>query len=191
MRLGTFIIFACIALVACSQDRSSASRERRETPLAPPIAEIRSSTDGRLLAAIGKPRPPVGMTMTAAGTPRLGVPLTVQVRVQPGVPVDAISIRWRGVDGLQVVERETALPATAARQARMTTITVVPQSGSGRLVAEVTLTRNGQAQGRTLSLEIPVKGAAVVAAQKPGRMVADSNGERLVVMPAQTEVEQR
>jgi len=184
------VLVALVALAACSQERGSASREHRETPLAPPIADIRSP-EGHLLASIGKPQAPVGLTMVAGGEARLGVPLIVQVRVEPGVQVDAINIRWRGVDGLQVNERETLLPATAARQARSASVTVIPHSGTGRLVADVTLTRDGQEQGRSLSLEIPVKGAAVVAAQKTGRLVTDEAGEKLVVMPAETEVIQR
>jgi hypothetical protein len=166
------------------------------TPADRAVAVNGADTAGPAQAArpyIGKPRPPVTVTLATGASLESGVPGQLTLQVRSGAPLEAVRLTVNGDEGLTVVGFKQ-VPATeaAGRQAARFEIAATPTSGGTRYVSGLLSFRiNGVAQAVPFKLPVQVGGPVTVApvAQKPERPPArDSKGELIDSMPAETTV---
>ena len=142
---------------------------------------------------VGKPRPPVTVTLAKGADLESGVPGQLTLRVRSGAPLEAVRLTVNGDEGLTVVGFKQ-VPATnnAGRQAASFEIAATPSSGGTRYVSRLLSFRiNGVAQAVPFKLPVQVGGPVTVApvAEKAERLPArDSKGELIDSMPAETTV---
>lgn len=142
---------------------------------------------------VGKPRPPVTVTLAKGADLESGVPGQLILRVRSGAPLEAVRLTVNGDEGLTVVGFKE-LPGTegARHQAASFEIAATPSSGGTRYVSGLlSFQINGVAQAVPFKLPVQVGGPVTVApvAEKPERLPArDAKGELIDSMPAETTV---
>jgi hypothetical protein len=143
---------------------------------------------------IGKPRPPVSVTLVPGASLESGVPGQLTLQVHSGAPLEAVRLTVRGDEGLTVVGfREAAGSSSASRQdSRSFEVSATPTSGGTRYVSGLlSFTINGVEQAVPFKLPVQVGGPVTVTpvSAKPERLpVRDSTGELIDSMPAETTV---
>ena len=160
---------------------------------------------------IGKPRPPLRVTLAPGTALAAGVPGTVSLLVRTGVPVTGLRIEVEGDAGLAVTAvgeqatlnaedgRRAVQPlgnastlALAVSESLTVPVMVTPTSGGTRHISGlVRFEVNGVEQGATFSVPLKVDGPVTVAPvfSKHGRSpFRDAAGEFIDSMPAETTV---
>jgi len=151
---------------------------------------------------IGKPRPPVSVSLAPGAPLESGVPGRLTLQVRSGAPLEAVRLKVEGDEGLTVVGFEevpstpgsTELAATlgAERQIPRFDVQATPTSGGTRYISGLLSFRiNGVDQATAFRLPIPVGGPVTVGpvSAKPQRPPTwDAAGELIDSMPAETTV---
>lgn len=145
-----------------------------------------------LALADGKPTAKVDLSYTVIGTPRVGQPLEIELRVQPKSRFDEIRLDFGGSERL-ALDRST--PDTMALMAQkpgvpaLQRLRVVPQADGLHYlkVRVVTFDESGRTRMRGIAIPIGVgKFDARAHLKSNGTLVDGVGGERAVVMRAST-----
>jgi hypothetical protein len=150
---------------------------------------------------VGKPRPPVDVSMEPGATLESGVPGRLRLQVRSRVPLDSVRLVAEGDEGLVVVGYEEVpaeVPGTegarhqSAREAARFEISATPMSGGTRYLSGfLSFEVNGVSQGVPFRLPVEVGGPVTVAPlqAKPERLPArDATGELIDSMLAETRI---
>lgn len=153
---------------------------------------------------IGKPRAPVKVVLAQDTALAAGVLADLWLEVRTAAPVTDLELLAEGNDGLAVIDIERLGPASAVRgreadqlreavvaRYRVGAVPVGP--GEGSLSGLVRFTIGGVEQAAPF--RIPVlrgvgKPSVVPATGEAARVLTDAGGERLAVLPAETDVHQ-
>ena len=180
-------LLAGTMLSACSEvrDQSSASAEqgaKTETPVAVLMPEEKFSVTG-------KPQGPVRIDYRIIGTPVVGQPVTIDLKVASNVGDAPVTLSYGTNDSTamsfpEAQQRAVSLAFVDDERTAGQQVTIIP-AREGRLFLNVT----AQLQTDTGSLQtvtaIPVQvGAAPRELQQNGVVTTDENGELIREMPA-------
>jgi hypothetical protein len=180
-------LLAATVLSACSggRDQSAASAEqgaKTETPVAVLTPEEKFSVTG-------KPRGPVRIDYRIIGTPVVGQPVTIDLKVESNVGDAPVTLSYGTNDSTamsfpEAQQRTVSLAFVDDERTAGQQVTVIP-AREGRLFLNVT----AQLQTDTGSLQtvtaIPVQvGAAPRELQQNGVVTTDESGELIREMPA-------
>ena len=166
------------------------------TPADRAVAVNGADTAGPAQAArpyIGKPRPPVTVTLATGASLESGVPGQLTLRVRSGAPLEAVRLTVNGDEGLTVIGFKQ-VPATegARHQAARFEIAATPTSGGTRYVSGLlSFQINGVDQAVPFKLPVQVGGPVTVSpvSEKLERLpTRDAKGELIDSMPAETTV---
>ena len=164
------------------------------------IGETRAEQGAR--PYIGKPQPPVAVTLAPGADLESGVPGQLSLQIRTGAPLEALRLTIEGDEGLTVVGFQEVpgapsaqeLPGTegAWHRAASFQVSATPTSGGTRYVSGLLSFRiNGVDQAVPFKLPVRVGGPVTVPKiqAKPERLpVKDSKGEFIDSMPAETTV---
>jgi hypothetical protein len=151
---------------------------------------------------IGKPRPPVSVSLAPGATLESGVPGQLSLQVRAGAPLEAVRLTVEGDEGLLLVGLREAPAASAGgevpgtsgawHQAASFEVEATPTSGGTRYVSGLLSFRiNGVEQAVPFRLPVQVGGPVTVepVSAKPERLpTRDATGELVDSMPAETTV---
>ena len=155
------------ALAGCTSHQAAC----RQNPAA-------ASAGGDKMQITGKMEAPVQVSaQMAQGTMRLSV--------QFAADGTGVRVNVRGVDGLQVTSPEDLALGASFKKGEVATydVSFVAGPGQSNLAVTVTGTFNGVPQAAARSFAIGTPGPEK---QGPGRVVEDSNGQRIKELPADT-----
>lgn len=165
-----------------------------------PVLQVhRAGASAMARPYIGKPRPPVQVTVLPGASLESGVPGRLMLLVRSRLPLQDIALVAEGDAGLSLVGLPRAVTAAAvdgrtpvAGERARFEISATPVSGGTRYLSGlVTYRINGVIQAAPFSLPLVVGGAVTVpvAPRKPGREpIRDAAGELVDSMPAETTV---
>ena len=200
---GAGAALACAILVTgCGQSANgaadvAATGDRAQTP-----DHTANQPAEAVRRYIGKPRPPVTVTLAPGAALESGVPGAITLLVRTGVPISRMQIALEGDEGLAIAEvpagtsgtrhLATDIPSLAVGDALSVPIRVVPTSGGTRFISGLlSFEVNGMPQGAPFSVSVRVGGPVTVApvTSKPQRPAfRDASGELIDSMPAETTV---
>lgn len=139
---------------------------------------------------IGKPRPPLSVSVANAVTLHSGVPATLVLEIASEVAVDALSLQVEGDAGLVLTGTTTfTLPGLATGERASVTVSLTPSSGGARRLAGfLTFDVGGQRQGMPLSIPLQVEGPVTiipVSSKVERAPQRDATGELVYPLPAE------
>jgi hypothetical protein len=151
---------------------------------------------------VGKPRPPVTVTLAPGASLESGVPGQLTLQVRSGAPLEAVRLVVEGDEGLTVVgfrelpsaSNSQEVPGTFGAWHRTTSfeVSATPTSGGTRYVSGLlSFQVNGVDQAVPFTLPVQVGGPVTVTpvSAKPERPpTQDATGELVDSMPAETTV---
>lgn len=179
------IIVAIMVLAALAACQDEAAKSAASTP-SPSANNAKPALDSR---SPGKPSAPLSIEYRVLGTPLVGQPVAVEIRLVSDEPGQVLRLDYfiNDADSLMFADAQpttidVVIPrdeSTAARQVR-----VVPQR-EGRVYLNVTAevtTENGM---MLKSIAVPISvGSNNVAPLEPGGELKDADGETVISMPA-------
>lgn len=124
--------------------------------------------------AAGKPVAPFAIEHDVAGTPTIGVPLEITLKLRPRTPIDAIEVTLSADDGLSIDasdERLTAAGASPEAPAEWQIVVLPVADGRQRLRVYAEADVGGERQGRSAVITLRV-GA-------PAEAVRDAKGKAM------------
>ncbi|HLT89965.1 MAG TPA: hypothetical protein VKZ85_03390 [Woeseiaceae bacterium] len=183
MRFSILPVLACLALAGCNDDPLATNDPAAGSGSADEEAAPAAATSA------GKPAAPIAIDYDVIGTPVVGQPVGIDVRVRATSGDAPVRLSYRVLDPQSMTfpdtqARELALRVTQ-REPAVRQVTVVPQR-EGRLYLNVTAEVD-TADGTLLrSIAIPVQvGSAGPARQEPGGILKqEPGGETVISLPA-------
>lgn len=196
---GVLTVLSCLP-AGHSPGKAAASERDRSGPV-----EHKAVPSGRPF--VGKPRPPIDVTLAPGTRLESGVPGTLVLEVRSAAGIENIELTLQGDEGLEVLGPARAMPALsaeasaslqaggaqAAGELARFEITATPTSGgTRRLSGLVTFSVGGVAQAVPFNLAVEAGGPVTVPqarSRKPEREpVRDAGGELIDSMSAETTV---
>jgi len=191
MNRAKFLAISIVALtlVACGQDEAEPVTEAedkpaREAQLAADKAE--SQYDG----TIGKPGAPFRVSYDVVGTPIVGSPVTVNLRVASTLGSGPVRMRYRINDASAMAfhdaQPELVEVAPAANDDFvMQQVTIIPQR-EGRLYLNVATSVETGEGSRSTIVAIPIQvGAGTRTLEEQGEVEIDEEGEAVRVLSSE------
>jgi hypothetical protein len=189
--MTTATLVSLLGIVASGCERNDTRVDVPPTMLAE-VAPTKHATaptalDETAPTSPGKPLPPIDVEYAIVGVPTVGQPLEIELRTRAPAALAAMNLALRGSERLQVPAEiaQLRLAFSAANERRIETIRITPLT-PGRhylsILAEADI--GGRRQARSVTIPIDVGGAAV-AVPRTGTVSVDTNGERIISLPAQ------
>ena len=188
-RVMTFLIaaFTAVMVMACSggSEQPAASVEqgaKDETPVAVLTPEEKYSVTG-------KPQGPVKIDYRIIGTPVVGQPVTIDLKVKSNVGDAPVTLSYGTNDSTamsfpEAQQRMVSLPFVDDERSAGQQVTVIP-AREGRLFLNVTAHMQTDTGSLQTVTAIPIQvGAAPRELQQNGVVTTDENGELIREMPA-------
>ena len=189
-RLTTFLALISIGILASAcGDNSVEEQQETEESKAPATTPVVTVAPDEKYNVTAKPSGPVKISYRIIGTPVVGQPVTVDLRVESNVEDMPITLNYGTNDSTAMVFPESQLQSVALdfiddERESSQQVTITPMR-EGRLflnVAALMQTENGSLQTVTA---IPIQvGAAPRELQQNGAVTTDENGELIREMPA-------
>jgi len=187
-RVMTFLIaaFTAVMVMACSggSEQPAASVEqgaKDETPVAVLTPEEKYSVTG-------KPQGPVKIDYRIIGTPVVGQPVTIDLKVKSNVGDAPVTLSYGTNDSTamsfpEAQQRMVSLPFVDDERSAGQQVTVIP-AREGRLFLNVTAHMQTDTGSLQTVTAIPIQvGAAPRELQQNGVVTTDENGELIREMP--------
>ena len=192
IRLKTFLIaaFAGAMITACGGDSgqpAAVAEQGKET--ATPVAVL---TPEEKYSVTGKPQGPVRIDYRIIGTPVVGQPVTVDLKVKSKVGDAPVTLSYATNDSTamsfpEAQQRMVSLAFVDDERTAGQQVTVIP-AREGRLFLNVTAHMQTDTGSLQTVTAVPIQvGAAPRALQENGTVTTDENGELIREMPAATE----
>lgn len=151
-------------------------------------ADKADATESTVWHSPGKPQAPVQVTWELTQTPRVGVPLAIDVQVTPTAAMDSVSVVSRTNNTgllLKTADTEARFAKPARGQPLQKQLEVVPQ-GEGRFYVSVFITTQRGTQRMARVLMIPVQVGTVRQKPQPeGELKAGPDGRMVISLPAE------
>ena len=177
---------AMFALGACGDgDVDESESEAAVSTQAPEVSFVPEPASG----ISAKPQGPVTIAYKIIGTPIVGQPLGIDLRVTSTLGPQAITLSYRVNDStaMQFTEAQPATVSIAASNdegPRLQQVSVIPLR-EGRLFLNVSATIEGKNGSLSSVTAIPIQvGAAPREIQQNGELMRDENGELIRSLPA-------
>jgi len=191
MKRAKFLTFPTVAVVAltlsaCGQGdvedtSTTVAKADREAPVAGD--KVATTYDG----TIGKPGAPFRVSYDVVGTPIVGSPVTVNLRVSSALGSQPVTVSYRINDASAMAFHE-AQPASveiapgANEDFVIQQVTVIPQR-EGRLYLNVATSVNTDEGSQSSAVAIPIQvGAGTRTIDEQGEVEIDENGEAVRVL---------
>ncbi len=181
-----FVIVVALVVSGCSND--SDSKSDSETTLstkAPEVSFKPGATDGRTV----KPQGPVTIAYKIIGTPIVGQPIAIDLRIESTLGPQAFELSYRVNDStaMQFTEAQPASVSIAANnddRPSLQQVRVIPLR-EGRLFLNVSASVETESGSISTVTAIPIQvGPAVREIQQDGEVLTDENGELIRALPA-------
>ena len=182
------ISIAALALSACGQgevdEPTVAAKPDRAAQS--PADKVVTQYDG----TIGKPGAPFRVSYDVVGTPIVGSPVTVNLRVTSALGSDPVKVTYR-INDVSAMAFHEAQPASveiapaANEDFVMQQVTVIPQR-EGRLYLNVATSVDTDDGSRSSVVAIPIQvGAGARTIEEQGEVEVDEDGEAVRVLTSE------
>lgn len=180
------IALLTIVLASCGNDSDSKSdNEATVSTRAPEVSFEPGATDGRTV----KPQGPVTIAYKIIGTPIVGQPIAIDLRIESTLGPQVIELSYRVNDStaMQFTEAQPASVSIAANnddRPSLQQVRIIPLR-EGRLFLNVSASIETESGSISTVTAIPIQvGQAVREIQQNGEVSTDENGELIRVLPA-------
>jgi hypothetical protein len=185
-------LLGALLITGCGDDatESSAASPPPVPPAATPAPAPAPAKERPGLAravSTGKTTAGVELYYEIARRPAVGVPVDIELVLDPTVELDRVTATLEGMDGLRIASAESVFQATqlAAGDEFRRTVTVVPET-AGTYYLSVVVKTDGITGVQARSFAIPlVAGDAAAPAEKASTSQTDASGEPIRSLPAQ------
>ena len=186
--MNRVILFALATIVVAGCGNDGDSRSDDEATLstkAPEVSFKPGATDGRTV----KPQGPVTIAYKIIGTPIVGQPVAIDLRIESTLGPQAIELSYRVNDptAMQFTEAQPASVSIAANnddRPSLQQVRVIPLR-EGRVFLNVSASIETESGSISTVTAIPVQvGRAVREIQQNGEVLTDENGELIRALPA-------
>ena len=173
-------------LAACGGGEKSAATSEQAADSETPIAVL---TPDEKYSVTGKPQGPVKIDYRIIGTPVVGQPVTVDLKVKSNVGDTPVTLSYGTTDSTAMVfpesqQRMVSLAFVGDERSSGQQVTVVP-AREGRLFLNVTAHMQTDTGSLQTVTAVPIQvGAAPRELQENGVVTTDGNGELIREMPA-------
>ena len=173
-------------LAACGGGEKSAATSEQAADSETPIAVL---TPDEKYSVTGKPQGPVKIDYRIIGTPVVGQPVTVDLKVHSNVGDVPVTLSYGTTDSTAMVfpesqQRMVSLAFVGDERSSGQQVTVVP-AREGRLFLNVTAHMQTDTGSLQTVTAVPIQvGAAPRELQENGVVTTDGNGELVREMPA-------
>jgi hypothetical protein len=173
-------------LAACGGDGQSAATEEQAAAAETPVAVL---TPDEKYSVTGKPQGPVKIDYRIIGTPVVGQPVTVDLKVNSNVGDAPVTLSYGTNDSTAMVfpesqQRMVSLAFVGDEHSSGQQVTIVP-AREGRLFLNVTAHMQTDTGSLQTVTAVPIQvGAAPRELQENGVVTTDGNGELVREMPA-------
>ena len=185
--MKVWLALAVLAVSACSNDAPNGAEPASQSDAEAVAADSATSNQG---ASAGKPGAPYGIDYRIIGTPVVGSPLTIELRVRSTLGPQPVTLDYRINDATAMTLAE-AQPsqvelAPADNDASMRQqVTVIPMR-EGRLYLNVSAAFETADGTRSTLTAIPIQvGSGARQLEQNGRLERDENGEAVRVIDAE------
>lgn len=174
------------ALAACGGSEQPAAAPEQAADTETPIAIL---TPDEKYSVTGKPQGPVKIDYRIIGTPVVGQPVTVDLKVKSNVGDTPVTLSYGTNDSTAMVfpesqQRMVSLAFVGDERSAGQQVTVVP-AREGRLFLNVTAHMQTDTGSLQTVTAVPIQvGAAPRELQENGVVTTDENGELVREMPA-------
>jgi len=181
MTLSIFSALALLALAACGDDQSSSTTIAQEEKAAPKASE--DPYDG----TVAKPGSPYAISYRIIGTPIVGSPVTVDLRITSALPARPMTLDYRINDATSMMFAESQpdsvrMELAENEEAFQQRVTVIPQR-EGRFYLNVSASVETEDGTVSTGMAIPIQvGSAPREMQEHGELQEDENGEAVRVL---------
>jgi len=178
-------VFAGALLAACGGDQPASTAEQGATTETP-VAVL---TPDEKYSVTGKPQGPVRIDYRIIGTPVVGQPVTVDLKVRSNVGDTPVTLSYGSSDSTAMTfpesqQRMVSLAFVDDERSAGQQVTVIP-AREGRLFLNVTAHMQTDTGSLQTVTAVPIQvGAAPRELQQNGVVTTDQNGELIREMPA-------
>jgi hypothetical protein len=186
--LNSLLLVTTVLTSACGNDSSNQNSIEKEVAVstnAPEVSFKPGATDGRTV----KPQGPVTIAYKIIGTPIVGQPIAIDLRIESTLGPQAIELSYRVNDStaMQFTEAQPATVSIAANnddRPSLQQVRVIPLR-EGRLFLNVSVSIETESGSISTVTAIPIQvGQAVREIQQNGEVLTDENGELIRALPA-------
>ncbi len=178
----SMLTVAALALSACGEVEE-ATTAKLEREVQTPGGKMETTYDG----TIGKPGAPFRVSYDVVGTPIVGSPVTVNLRVTSALGSRPVTVKYR-INDVSAMAFHEAQPASvevapaANEDFVVQQVTVIPQR-EGRLYLNVATSVDTDEGSRSSVVAIPIQvGAGARSIEEQGEVEVDEDGEAVRVL---------
>lgn len=178
---------AFMVLAACGGEKSDEASVTEQVELAKAAPEVSFKPGGDYDGTVSKPGAPYSISYRIIGTPIVGSPVTVDLRLVSSLAPRPVTLKYRINDSsammLSESQPETVVMEPAANEATMSQqVTVIPQR-DGRLYLNVSASFETEKGTSSTVAAIPIQvGTGTRELQENGEVDVDENGEAVRVL---------
>lgn len=178
---------ACLSLVACGADKVEEVATAEKVDLVKTAPQVSFKPGAEYDGTVSKPGAPYSISYRIIGTPIVGSPVTVDLRLVSSLGPRPVTLRYRINDSSAMLLSESQPDSVelepAANEASMTQqVTVIPQR-DGRLYLNVSASFETEKGSNSTVVAIPIQvGTGTRELLQHGELEVDENGEAARVL---------